>query len=101
MGIYLHPSIVSFKMSVNSEIYIDKTNLIAFTNKKLNTQQRYICVSRPRRFGKTMVADMLAAYYDCEEDTDKLFQNFKISKERTYKAHLNGYNVLKIDMQFF
>jgi len=49
MGIYLNPDHTDFQRSLNSEIYIDKTELIAYTNKKLNTEQCYICVSRPRR----------------------------------------------------
>ncbi|KIR03761.1 N-acetylhexosamine 1-kinase [Lachnospiraceae bacterium TWA4] len=101
MGRYLHPSIVSFKRSINSEIYVDKSNIIRFTNKRVNTQQSYICVSRPRRFGKTMVADMLAAYYDCKKDAGLLFENFKIKDSEDFKTHLNQYHVIKLDMQFF
>lgn len=64
MGIYLNPSNTDFYNSVNhSQIYIDKTNLIEYTNKVLFGEQKYICVSRPRRFGKSMAANMLTAYY--------------------------------------
>ncbi|KIR01498.1 N-acetylhexosamine 1-kinase [Lachnospiraceae bacterium TWA4] len=80
MGTYLHPSTINFRRSVNSEIYIDKTNLIAFTNKRINTQQGYICVSRPRRFGKTMAADMLAAYYDSKEIHKNYFISLLLKK---------------------
>lgn len=80
MGTYLNPSSFNFKRSLNSEIYIDKTKLIAFTNSMINTQQSYICVSRPRRFGKTMAADMLATYYAMGEDTSDLFSGMKIRK---------------------
>ena len=51
-------------MSLNSEIFVDKSELLDVTNRYVNTQQRFMCVSRPRRFGKSMAADMLAAYYD-------------------------------------
>ena len=61
MGIYLNPGNEAFEESVNSEIYQDKSGLIAFTNKVLETEQKYLCVSRPRRFGKSMAAKMLAA----------------------------------------
>ena len=63
MGIYLNPTNESFQEAVNSEIYVDKTGLITFTNRKIKTSQKHICVSRPRRFGKSMNLGMLAAYY--------------------------------------
>lgn len=62
MGLYLNPGNEGFQNAVNSEIYIDKTGVIGFTNKCLGTEQSCICVSRPRRFGKSMTAAMLAAY---------------------------------------
>ena len=63
MGIYLNPGNRSFQMSLNSKIYIDKSGLISYTNSVINTEQRYVCVSRPRRFGKSVTAQMLTAYY--------------------------------------
>ena len=65
MGIYLNPNNDRFRQALNSEIYVDKSGLISVTNKKISTEQKYICVSRPRRFGKSMNLGMLAAYYDC------------------------------------
>ena len=62
MGIYLNPENYKFQETINSEIYVDKTELIAYTNKKLHTEQKYICVSRPRRFVKSVAAKMLEAY---------------------------------------
>ena len=62
MGIYLNPSSIGFKRSLNSEIYVDKTGLIEKTNALLDTEQKFICVSRPRRFGKSMAVKMLSAY---------------------------------------
>ena len=78
MGIYLNPGTGEFQESLNSKIYIDKTGLIEKTNEVLKTQQKFICVSRPRRFGKSMAADMLAAYYEQEEDSFGLFKNLQI-----------------------
>ena len=63
MGSYLNPGNKGFQESLNSKIYVDKTGLIEKTNAALNTRQKFMCVSRPRRFGKSMAADMLAAYY--------------------------------------
>ena len=62
MGIYLNPSSIGLKRSLNSEIYVDKTGLIEKTNALLDTEQKFICVSRPRRFGKSMAVNMLSAY---------------------------------------
>ena len=64
MGSYLNPGNEKFAQCINSEIYVDKTGLIEKTNAVLNTRKKLICASRPRRFGKSMAADMLAAYYD-------------------------------------
>ena len=64
MGSYLNPGCKGFEESLNSAIYVDKTGLIEKVNAVVDTRQKYICVSRPRRFGKSMATDMLAAYYD-------------------------------------
>ena len=63
MGIYLNPGNAAFSEAVHSQIYVDKTELISYTNNVLATNQKNICVSRPRRFGKSITANMLAAYY--------------------------------------
>ena len=99
MGIYLNPENVDFQKSLNSEIYIDKTELIAYTNKKLNTEQGYICVSRPRRFGKSMAANMLTAYYSRGCDSRELFQGLKIATHPDFEKHLNQYNVIHLNMR--
>lgn len=101
MGIYLNPGKRLFEMSLNSEIYVDKTGMIAYTNKVLCSEQRYICVSRPRRFGKSMAANMLAAYYDKSCDSGELFVNLKIAQDKSYEKYKNQYNVVRINMQEF
>ena len=63
MGIYLNPGNDAFLEAIQSEIYVDKTGLIAYTNRVMGTVRKNICVSRPRRFGKSMAANMLCAYY--------------------------------------
>lgn len=101
MGIYLNPSNIGFKRSLNSEIYVDKTGLIEKTNVLLDTEQKFICVSRPRRFGKSMAVNMLSAYYACGEDSSALFDGLTISHTVSYRQHLNQYNVIKVNMQDF
>lgn len=88
-------------MSVNSEIYVDKSELIAYTNKVIATEQRFVCVSRPRRFGKSMAANMLAAYYSRKCDSAQLFQALKISKHGHFKKYLNQYDVIMVNIQEF
>lgn len=101
MGSYLNPGNKGFRESLESQIYVDKTMLIAQINAVINTKQKFICVSRPRRFGKSMAADMLSAYYGCGEDTSGLFANLKIASDESYREHLNKYDVIKINMQEF
>lgn len=101
MGSYLNPGGDKFRQSRRSEIYVDKTGLIEKTNNVLNTEQKFLCVSRPRRFGKSMAANMLAAYYDCSADTAELFDGLKISRAKTYLEYRNQYDVISINMQEF
>jgi len=101
MGIYLNPGNVSFGKTIRSEIYVDKTRLIALTNKCLHTRDQYICVSRPRQFGKSMTLEMLAAYYSRGCDSRDLFAAFKIAGEQSFEEHLNKYDVIYLNMQQF
>ena len=101
MGSYLNPGCKGFEESLNSAIYVDKTGLIEKINAVVNTRQKYICVSRPRRFGKSMATDMLAAYYDQSVDTARLFDTLQIAKTETYQKYRNQYDVLKVNMQEF
>ena len=101
MGIYLNPDNTDFQEAINSEIYIDKTELIAHTNSVIRTMQKYICVSRPRRFGKSMAANMLTAYYSCGCDSAKLFEKYKIAKNTSFHTYLNQFNVIHINIVDF
>ena len=101
MGSYLNPGSVLFRGSLRSKIYVDKSGLIEKTNDLICTEQKYVCVSRPRRFGKSMAANMLAAYYKRDEDTRALFDKLMISQAQSYKEHLNQYDVIRINMQQF
>lgn len=101
MGIFLNPGNEGFKSAVRSKIYIDKTGLLEYTNSVLDTEQRYICVSRPRRFGKSIAAEMLVAYYDKSCDSKELFQGLKIANSESFFEHLNQYDVLHIDVNYF
>ena len=98
MGLYLNKDNSGFVKSLNGEIYIDKTNLIRECNKVLNTDYCYMCVTRPRRFGKSMALSMLNAYYSKGCDSKELFKGLKIETDESYLKHLNKHNVILIDM---
>ena len=100
MGKFLNPDNSAFQTAIDSQIYIDKTGLIAFTNSVLGTQQAFICNSRPRRFGKSITANMLTAYYSKGCRSDKLFANLSIAQDDAYPAHLNKYDVIHFDVQW-
>lgn len=102
MGIYLNPRNVDFYNAVNhSQIYVDKTELIKYTNKVLFGEQKFICVSRPRRFGKSMAANMLTAYYSSGCNSKEMFSRLKIADSESFEKHLNKYNVIRLDIQKF
>ena len=101
MGIYLNPGNKGFWESIRSKIYIDKTNLISYTNELINTEEKFICVSRPRRFGKSMTLEMLAAYYSCGCDSGELFAGFKIENDKSFPEYLNRFDVIYLNMQHF
>ena len=99
MGIYLDPDSSKFEEAVNSDIYIDKTGLITYTNAVLHTMQKYICISRPRRFGKSTAANMLTAYYSRGCKAETLFSQFEIAKSTDFKKYLNQYHTISVNMQ--
>lgn len=101
MGIYLNPGNDLFRQAVNSKIYVDKSMLIDVTNGLLNSSDNHICISRPRRFGKSMAANMLSAYYSRECDSRELFGKLNIAKTDSFEKHLNKYNVIHISMKDF
>ena len=93
MGIFINKGNFAFRQSRNSE-YIDKSGLIAEVNKTLFTRQKFTCVTRCRRFGKSMAAEMLAAYYDYSCDSRALFADLQIASAPTFEEHLNKYPVI-------
>jgi hypothetical protein len=101
MGIYLNPGSRGFEESVNSDIYVDKTGLISYTNSVLRSGNKFVCVSRPRRFGKSMGAGMLAAYYGRGADKKWLFAPFEIAGHPSFEQHANRYDVLFLNIQNF
>lgn len=110
MGIYINKGYEGFRSALNGE-YVDKTGMIEIINKTLDTERRYTCVTRSRRFGKTMAVDMLCAYYDKSCDSRELFEGLHIAEpdkevdgkmeNKQFEKHLNRYPVLKLDITNF
>lgn len=100
MGMYINKGNNGFRMIRNSE-YVDKSGLINVINRTLFTEWRFSCITRCRRFGKSMAAKMLAAYYDCTCDSRELFADLEIAKDPSFEKHLNKYRVIYLDMTDF
>ena len=101
MGIYLNPGAKLYEQALRSDIYIDKTGMIEYLNSVVNTQQKYLCVSRPRRFGKTTDIDMLCAYYDRTVDGNRIFAGLKISENNDRLLYRNQFDVIRINVVNF
>lgn len=100
MGLYINIGNSGFASARNGE-YVDKSGLISVINNTLNTERRFSCVTRCRRFGKSMAAKMLAAYYDQSCDSRQLFADLEISRDASFEQHLNKYAVIYLDMSAF
>lgn len=103
MGIYLNPGNSGFEEIRNSR-YVDKSGMISLINRVIGTKQKLICISRPRRFGKSFAAQMLCAYYDRTCDSSVLFDDLMIAADEkfnvSYEQHLNKYDVIYLDMTY-
>ena len=100
MGTYINRGNIEFRDIVSHE-YVDKTSLIPLINARLNSESRYSCFTRCRRFGKSMAAKMLCAYYDKSCDSRELFRGLKAEQDKTFETYLNKYNVLYLDVTSF
>ena len=95
---YLNTGNASFKKALTKKVFVDKSMLISRTNDAIDTDEPFWCITRPRRFGKTMALDMLNAYYSKDCDSKELFHGLKIEKDPSFEKHLNKHNVILIDV---
>ena len=86
----------NYKELVNEEYFVDKSMIIKMLNEKISTKSKYICITRPRRFGKSSIADMLGAYYSKAVESKAIFDKLKINVCKSYEENLNKYNVINI-----
>ena len=100
MGTFINIGNSGFQSARNG-LYVDKSELIAVINQTLFTKRRFGCVTRCRRFGKSMAAEMLSAYYDSTCDSRTLFADLAIAKAPSFEQHLNKHPVIFIDMTSF
>lgn len=100
MGIYVNPGNKAFRRIVGPN-YIDKTGLIGLINDRIDGDDSLVCISRPRRFGKSYAAKMLTAYYDCTCDSHALFDDKKIAQTEKYEMCINQYNVIYLEITSF
>lgn len=98
MGIYLNPGNENFNRNLMSDIYVDKTQMLDVLNHYIDTGNNYVCISRPRRFGKTVTQNMIAAYYSKGCDSAEMFAGRRISDVAGYEKYMNRYNVIQIDL---
>ena len=100
MGRFVNSGNSAFQVALNSEIYVDKTGLLAYTNKVMDTTAKFICNSRPRRFGKSITADMLTAYYCKGCSSEEMFSSLEIGQAPGFTKYLNQYDVIHLDIQW-
>lgn len=98
MGIYVNPGNENFTEALHADIYVDKTMMLDVLNQFMDRRNKYICISRPRRFGKTIAQNMISAYYSKGCDSAQIFSDLKIAGVPDYKKNLNRFNVIQIDM---
>ncbi len=101
MGIYVNPGNDILSCDIESELYVDKSLMIVELNKLLNKNRKFVCMSRARRFGKTMMTNLMSAYYSKDCDSRELFDKLKLSKQEGWDKYLNAVNVIQIDLQSF
>lgn len=99
MGTFVNPDNSAFQAALNARIYVDKSGLINYTNSVMASTDAFICNSRPRRFGKSITANMLTAYYSRGCDSEAMFSELEISKSADFKKYLNKFDVIHLDSQ--
>ncbi len=100
MGQFIDRENYGFRSAINSD-FVDKSGLLNILNRNLGSENRFMCISRPRRFGKSVAAEMAYAYYDRKSNSRNLFEGLEITKSPDYEKHLNKYPTIFIDWNTF
>ena len=99
MGRFVNPGNDIFRWDIDTDPYVDKSLMVLELNKLLNKRDRFICMSRARRFGKTMMTNLMSAYYSKKCDSRELFERLELGKQEGWDRYLNSVNVIQIDLQ--
>ena len=99
MGRFVNPGNDIFRWDIDTDPYVDKSLMVLELNKLLNKRGRFICMSRARRFGKTMMTNLMSAYYSKHCDSRELFERLELGKQEGWDRYLNSVNVIQIDLQ--
>lgn len=99
MGIFLNSKkpYADYCETAADMYFVDKSELIAELIEALGKKNRYFCITRPRRFGKSVMANMVGAFFGNAADAGGLFENLRIAENRSYNLHLNCHHVIYID----
>lgn len=99
MGTFLNSLVPlnSYQTTASGTYFVDKSSLLDELLPAIGTEERFFCITRPRRFGKSVMANMIAAFFGKAADAEKIFKNLKISSSELYKKHLNRHHVIYID----
>lgn len=100
MTLYLNTNAAykDFRMLRNDKYFVDKSGIIEKVSERIQTKDRYLCITKPRRFGKTSVLNMLGAYYGKAYPSKELFDDLEISRSESYGLHQNRYNIIRFSM---
>ncbi|MDR0354184.1 MAG: AAA family ATPase, partial [Deltaproteobacteria bacterium] len=102
MGKYLNPGNNDLQEMLASRTFVDKSAIISLLNPRIGVKDdKFLCVSRARRFGKTWTADMLTAYYSRGCDSRALFEKLAVAADPSFAEHLNAYDVVHVNMANF
>lgn len=99
MGIFLNgiSPYRKFQAVATDTYFVDKTALVEELIPALGKEQRFLCITRPRRFGKTVMANMVASFFGKGMDSSGLFGQLEIAQSTQYRKHLNSHHVIYID----
>ena len=99
MGFYLNNNgcYEAYKFIAQMTYFVDKTEILDELIPVLNTENRFVCVTRPRRFGKTAAANMIASFFSKGCDSRGLFKKLKVGSRADFEEHINQYNVITVD----
>lgn len=100
MSFYLNANTAykDFRMLSNDKYFVDKSDMIEKINERIHTKNRYLCITKPRRFGKTSVLNMIGAYWGKTYPSKEIFDSLNISKRKNYAEHLNKYNIISFSL---